>query len=228
MFDKSLRYMLVGLLLLGFLLGSYEEYWQPGAYRVVKYEVHKTFSPDDTYIEIIWDASGSMWGEQENQDKIDISKDILNQLVVSFEDEVNLGLRVFGAKRPADKRDSFLAVKPLGRNKKNILGYITNIRPLGKSPINYSLIKAKEDLIKLPGNKKHILLITDCINNGDISLDDVIAQFVNEQIIISVINIGDTDNQQSKDLQRLVQLTGGQYYAENLDNDFREYLNFIK
>ena len=58
-------------------------------------------------MEIILDASGSMWGRVSGQPKITVAKDVLVELVESLADrkDLELGIRVYGHQSHRDKHD---------------------------------------------------------------------------------------------------------------------------
>lgn len=66
----SIRIVLVFLLLLGFFLGAYEGIWRQGAQKVANYNIDLAEESKDIYLEVIWDASGSMWGRDYGVEKI--------------------------------------------------------------------------------------------------------------------------------------------------------------
>ena len=78
---KSIYIFFIFLFIMGILLGSYEEIYKQGAKKVTTYNTTmEKIQEDNTYVEIIWDASGSMWGEENGFRKIFRSKDILKSL----------------------------------------------------------------------------------------------------------------------------------------------------
>ena len=115
-----------------------------------------------TQIDLIFDASNSMWGQIDGKAKIEIARTALNELLKEFNGKkhIYLGLRVYGH---LNKRcdNSVLEIKPGANNIEAIRKKVAKIKPLGKTPIAYSLQMAAKDFDKnLPG-KKIIILITD-------------------------------------------------------------------
>lgn len=115
-----------------------------------------------TQIVLIFDASNSMWGQIDGKAKIEIAREAMNELLKEFEAKPNiyLGLRIYGH---LNKRcdNSVLEIKIGKDNAKTIKEKIADIKPLGKTPIAYSLQMCAEDFDKnLPG-KKVVILVTD-------------------------------------------------------------------
>ncbi|ACL69824.1 hypothetical protein [Halothermothrix orenii] len=140
--NKQLRVLLGILLIIGLFLGSYEGIWKQGAKKVSGPDIKKADN-NEIYLEVIWDASGSMWGKEYGVEKIIRSREVLKTFTDKLSGEINMGLRIFGARRIGDLKDSFLAVPFNEKNKDKVLNFIANVKPLGKSPIGYSLLQAK-------------------------------------------------------------------------------------
>ena len=218
---KSFKYLLFTFLILGLLLGSYQGIWKQGAKKVTTTPIQNKQS-NQTFVEIIWDASGSMWGQNNNIRKILKSKDIINNLNEKLSDNIYLGLRIFGARKTGDVNDSFLAVPFDKHNQTAINNYIKNIKPLGKSPIGLSLLKAQQDLAKHNG-KKYILLISDGKNNGKFSLNKVINNLSKSKITLHTIYVGNIENKSLQNkLRQVTKATGGNYYT------YKNHLSVLK
>ena len=204
-----MKYLLLSLLILGLMLGAYEGIYKQGVKKVVN---DRIFKNDEVYLEIIWDASGSMWGREAGIEKILRSKKILKTITNKAPADINIGLRIFGARKTGDINDSFLAV-PIGKkNKEVIQNFITNIRPLGKSPIGLSLQKAKNDLKDLKG-EKCIILVSDGIDNGKIPPGNIIEHLKEDQIALYIVHIGDLNNNElQQKLKTIAESTDGKYF----------------
>lgn len=210
--DNSIRLLLICLIILGVFLGAYEGLWKQGAKKVTNYDINLSES-EEIYLEVIWDASGSMWGRDVGVEKIIRSKDVLKTFADQIPESVNLGLRIFGARRVGDLEDSFLAIPFQEGNRNDIVNFITNVKPLGKSPIAYSLQEAHKDLTEIDG-KKYVMLISDGIDNGEIPSETVIDQLIDDNIILHVIHIGEPEKKDVKEkLEEMAEKTGGNYFT---------------
>src|SRR5690554_1851448 len=213
--DRSLKILLLCLVVFGIFLGAYEGIWKQGARKVINSNpvISQTEENDQVFLEVIWDASGSMWGRDYGVEKIIRSKDVLRTFTNELPDDINLALRIFGARRVGDPEDSFMAIPFNQENKEELVNFITNVKPLGKSPIGYSLQEAASDLANYTG-KKFILLISDGIDNGEIPAENSIDELKKKDIILHVIHIGEPDNQEIKDkLKEMATATGGSYFT---------------
>ena len=113
-------------------------------------------------IEIVLDMSRSMWGTLGDRRKYEIAREVLGKVVRGFPSDANLAMRVYGHRREADCSDSELMV-PLRRvEPEQLISGLEGLRPKGKTPIDYSLRQALEDLRGLEGTKA-VILVSDGI-----------------------------------------------------------------
>ncbi|GIV29146.1 MAG: hypothetical protein KatS3mg028_0212 [Bacteroidia bacterium] len=120
-----------------------------------------------TRVLLIFDASNSMKGKWNNQEKISVAKNLALQLIDSLSKipNVQLALRVYGATvkyPPGDCKDSKLIIPFKNNNIQELKQQILSLKPTGITPIEYSLIQSVSDF---PDNKtlNNIIIITDGI-----------------------------------------------------------------
>ena len=147
--NRSVVYRAVLLFLLFFLAAGS---WSPA------------LAQDDatTHIELILDASGSMWAKLGGSTRIEVAKDALNKIIDDLSERkgIAVGLRVYGH-RTNDCKDTKLEI-PIGPlDGKKMKGFIGKIKPKGKTPIAYSLQEAAKDFSKDFTGGKVIILVTD-------------------------------------------------------------------
>lgn len=123
--------------------------------------------PELTRILFVFDASGSMFSEWDNEYKIDVAKRILIKLADSLaqEPDIQTALRIYGHQYPASQRncrDTKLEVPFITSNANDkIRQTLQGIRPKGITPIAYSLERAASDFPRKSPSKNVIILITD-------------------------------------------------------------------
>ncbi|MBM7624498.1 vWA domain-containing protein [Sporohalobacter salinus] len=162
-------------------------------------------------VEIIWDVSGSMWGEVKKNRKYLRAKEVLTGVVESIPSHVNIGLRIFGTEEFSDSSTS-LAVNVSQNNKSSLLEKINNLKPAGKSPIGKALSQAGIDLINLNGNN-HILLVTDGRDTGNIVPNRVARRLHKNGIYVHVLQIGKANDKEKEVLKSVANLGGGKYFT---------------
>ncbi|MFW6410270.1 MAG: hypothetical protein ACOCZR_04420, partial [Halanaerobiales bacterium] len=104
---KNSLFLLLGVfIVLGLSLGSYQSAWEKGARKVVNTEPRES----NVNLEIIWDASESMWGRVDGVEKIIKSREILKSIINRIPAETKLSLRIFGGKNNESKNQKIVVV----------------------------------------------------------------------------------------------------------------------
>lgn len=119
-----------------------------------------------TRILFLLDASGSMLGTWQNNSRWQVAKRLLSDLMDSLEnrEQLEVALRVYGhqtERGERDCKDTRLEV-PFGKNSfTRIKSRLKSIRPLGNTPIAYSMAQAAADFPRDPLSRNILILITD-------------------------------------------------------------------
>lgn len=125
-----------------------------------------------TRVLFLLDASGSMAGKWQNENKMTAAKQILSRMSDSLQKEnIEFAIRVFGHqsdKKLNDCKDTRLEL-PFSKNNPALLaGFLARISPKGYSPIALSLEESVKDFPLLKTESKNIIiLITDGFENCD-------------------------------------------------------------
>jgi len=162
---------------------------------------------------IIFDASGSMWGQIDGKAKITIAKDALNSVVKEWSPDVELGLTAYGHRKKGDCND-IEALVPVGKVDKNkIISLVKKIQPKGKTPIARSLRKVAEEL-KFTEEKATIILISDGKESCDANPCDVAKELEKKGIDFVTHVVGfNVDKKTDKELECIAKATGGEYFS---------------
>lgn len=119
-----------------------------------------------TYVELILDASGSMWNKlSDDRYRIVAAKDVLTQFIGGLpEGDLNVGLRVYGSQIAALEEgsceDSQLFVPMNGVDKAALSQTVQDATALGATPIALSLLAAADDFPST-AERRLIILVTD-------------------------------------------------------------------
>lgn len=185
-----------------------------------------------TNIEIVFDASGSMWGQINGQRKIEIAKKVLSDVLKKLpSDNLQLALRVYGQEPKSRKncQDSKL-LAPLGKlTAKELLKEVKNIKPSGYTPIAYSLEQAAKDFPK--GENNALILITDGIESCQGDPCAVSAGLANAGLNTQAFVVGFGLEQEGVEVKGSLDCIGKYFSASNsnelnsaLDEVFRKSL----
>ena len=115
-------------------------------------------------IALVLDASGSMKKKLGKKSRMAVAKEVLSDLVKGLPPDVEVALRTYGHRvregRKGDCVDTELVYPFSKLDKKKLLAKIRAIKPLGTTPIAYSLLQTAGDFGKAEGEKT-VILVTD-------------------------------------------------------------------
>jgi len=184
-------------------------------------------TPDGIYV--IFDASGSMWGQlPDKTTKLNVAKKVLSEFVGGDFSGYDLALRVYGHRHKDDCEDSELVVPfgPPGEVTKPMRDFVAKTNALGRTPITYSLSKALTDFGDRAGE---IILITDGIESCDADPCALIKQWRETNVKIKVHVVGFGLDEKSKDaLKCLSDAAGTEYFDAQSAKDLSEALKKIR
>ena len=162
---------------------------------------------------IIFDASGSMWGQIDGKAKISIARDALKDVVKGWNENIELGLTVYGHRRKGDCNDIETIIPISKVNKTDMVKRVSAIMPKGKTPIAKSLRQVAN---KLKGNEDEttIILISDGKESCSADPCGTAKQLKAEGIKFVAHVIGfNVDKATDKQLQCIANATGGEYFS---------------
>jgi hypothetical protein len=167
-------------------------------------------------IELILDASNSMWGRIEDRPKIEIAKEVLSSIIQGLPADSDVGLRIYGHQYSYKRQnctDSQLAV-PVGRvDKKLLIEKVNAITPRGMTPIAYSFKQAAKDLEGIKGDKV-IILVSDgkesCGGDPEAAAKELIDAGLQVKFQVVGFDIGDEETRAQ--LKSIADISGGQYF----------------
>lgn len=180
---------------------------------------------EDGLMYIVYDSSGSMWGELEDKSrKYEAGRSALSALLDTDLGGREIAFRAYGHREKADCRDSELIVpfSTQGAAKPKIKDAVANIRPTGKTPISYSLREALKDF---DGRAGDILLISDGIETCDIDPCELMREWQasNVNIRVHVVGVGLTEFEREA-MACIAKTSGGKYFDADSAEGFVEAL----
>ena len=172
-------------------------------------------SLDDKSVEIVVDASRSMWGRMDGQPKMSVAKEILWDVSHWFPQDLNLALRAYGSTSPSESAncaDSALLVPFADENRGPIRAAIDGLRPLGQTPIAYALQQAGRDFGGRQDDRA-VVLVTDGIESCGGDPVQAARDLRDQGIIVHVIGfgMGSAADEDTASLQSIAWASGGRY-----------------
>jgi Ca-activated chloride channel family protein len=162
---------------------------------------------------IVFDASGSMYGQVPGGVKIDIAKKAVSDIVGTADPSMELGLMAYGHRKKGDCEDIELLVPPQAGSSAAILKAVAALEPKGKTPLTAAVIQAAKYL-KFEEAKASVILVSDGVETCD--KDPCMAAEELERLGIDftchVIGF-DLKPGESSGLECLAKKTGGMYLA---------------
>lgn len=167
-------------------------------------------------IELVLDGSGSMNRRIGGKSRMEIAKQVLVELIEQMPPDVEVALRVYGHRiregRPGDCQDTEL-VYPFGKlDKAKLIVKIKAVKPLGTTPIAYSLRQTVKDFGPSKGEKT-IVLVTDgkeeCKGNLIKTMDDLRSQGLN--VRLHIVGFAVKDPKTIEQMQQAAKAGKGRY-----------------
>lgn len=158
---------------------------------------------------LILDASGSMWGQINGENKIVIARRVLGGLIDNLPDGERVGLVAYGHRTEGDCSDieTVMPLAPLDRSR--LKATIEALNPKGKTPITRSLEQAL-DLARGGGGSTTILLVSDGLETcgGDPCATVRLAKQEGVDFLLHVVGF-DVSGEDTSQLECAAQAGGG-------------------
>src|SRR5690606_26202498 len=162
---------------------------------------------------IVFDGSGSMWGQIDGKPKLEIARQALRDMLETVPDTMELGLMAYGHREKGNCNDIETLVAPSANSKGAIIQAVQNMRFLGKTPLSAAVQQAATEL-RHTEDKATVILITDgeetC--NADPCALGTELKRSGVDFTAHVVGLGLT-RQQGEHVACLAHNTGGQYFA---------------
>jgi hypothetical protein len=186
---------------------------KPGNLQIIFVEDSPGYATQN--VELILDASRSMWGQIKGRSKISIASEVLGKIIQELPEKMNVGLRVYGHrykvndKRACTDTKLMVPIRPLA--KQDLINYINRIKPRGKTPLVYAVLQAAKDFEQIA--KGSIILISDGIEscNGDIQSIARELKKSGFDLIVHIVGFSIKEAKAREELQAIATSTGGTY-----------------
>jgi len=186
-------------------------------------------SLSDRSVEVVFDASNSMWGRMQGETKMSVAKRTLTDALDWLPDDLSVALRVYGHQNPREERncrDSELLVPMQADNRDAIRRAVEQFRPRGQTPLAYALEQVADDLRGVRGERA-VVLVTDGLEScgGD---PVAAARALQRQgpVPVHVIGFGlGGDDADPASLRAIARASGGKYVTARSAEELRDALS---
>lgn len=184
-------------------------------------------NPEGRNLLIIFDASGSMWGQIDGVAKITTAREALSGIVGDLDPAMNLGLMAYGHRRKVDCTDTEILYPVANYDAGRLLPAIEGISPLGKTPIAGALEQAAAAMPN-SGQSSSVLLISDGLETCGGDPCAAAARLAESRIETRVHVVGfDLSEEEHAALQCIADNGNGTYYPANDAQSFVAAVNDV-
>ncbi len=177
---------------------------------------------------VVYDASGSMWGQIDGVTKIEIARDVMGDLVDQWSDDTSLGLIAYGHRREGDCGDIETLIEPAPVDPAGFMETVNAINPLGKTPLSAAVEQAAEVLVYRE-NPATVVLISDGIENCAADPCALSSELEQRGIDFTAHVIGfDVSSDQYEELACIAENTGGIFVPASDAGELADALNEVK
>ncbi|MGL1921017.1 MAG: VWA domain-containing protein [Hyphomicrobiales bacterium] len=173
-----------------------------------------SFSASAAETMIVFDASGSMWGQINGKSKIEMARDAFANLENTWIGRENrLGLIAYGHRRKGDCGDIETLVEPTIGALSAVSAAVENLRPKGKTPLS-AAVKLAAQKLGYQEAAATVILFSDGIETCNADPCALADELAREGIDFTahVIGFGLTKKEDRAQLQCIANNTGGQYF----------------
>lgn len=160
---------------------------------------------------VVFDMSGSMWGQVDGVAKVEIARDAFGDLIADWDaSNTDAGLIAYGHRRRGDCTDIELLAQPNAGA--DIAALIANLQPRGKTPLSDAVRQAAE-VLRFTEDAATVVLLSDGVETCDADPCAVGAELEALGLDFTAHVIGfDIAEGDKAQLQCLANATGGQYF----------------
>ncbi len=160
---------------------------------------------------IVFDASGSMWGQIDGKTKLEIARESLGEVLEAVPEDRELGLVAYGHRRKG-RCDDIQMVVPVGSGTvPEITSSANKLNPRGKTPLSASVRMAAEAL-NYKEQRATVILLTDGLetcNTDPCAVGTELGE-IGADFTAHVVGFGLSDEQGAQ-VACLAENTGGKY-----------------
>lgn len=185
-------------------------------------------SLNERAVQIVLDASRSMWGQLEGTAKMAIAQDTLHSASDWLPTDLDLALRAYGSTSPSDVSDctdSSLLMAFGTDDRSAFKEAVASLKPKGQTPIAYALQKAAEDFVGLQ-SERSVVLVTDGIESCGGDPVRAAGDLAQQGLTVHVIGFG-MDNAADEDtasLQAIAMAGGGHFLTAASATELKQAL----
>lgn len=160
---------------------------------------------------LVLDASGSMWGQIDEEAKIAIAKRVLGEALADIPADRRLGLIAYGHRKKGDCAD-IEVIAPVGTDRKAIAAAVAKLNPKGKTPMS-DAVKLAAEKLRYTEDAATVILISDGIETCEPDPCGVAAalEAAGADLTVHVIGFDVSEENAQAQLRCIAENTGGTF-----------------
>lgn len=166
---------------------------------------------------IVFDGSGSMWGQIDGRSKIEIARETLSTVLSEVPNQTRIGMIAYGHRQKGVCSDieTIVPVGPANSSVPAMIDVANGLQPKGKTPLSDAVRMAAEEL-KFTENAATVILVTDGIEtcNADPCALASELERLGVGFTAHVVGFGLSEDE-GRQVQCLADNTGGLYLSAN-------------
>lgn len=166
---------------------------------------------------VVFDGSGSMWGQINGRTKIEIARETLSSVLTEVPAETRIGMIAYGHRQKGVCADieTVVPVGPASQSVPRMIDVANQLRPKGKTPLSDAVRIASEEL-RFTENAATVILVTDGIETCDADPCALATELENAGVGFTAHVIGfGLSKEEGQQVQCLADNTGGLYLSAN-------------
>ncbi len=173
---------------------------------------------------LVFDASGSMWGQVEGKTKAEIARSVVSDLLNQIPPDRRLGLVAYGHRRAGDCKDIEELV-PVGTDREAIRKQVNALAFKGKTPLT-AAVRFAAGKLRYREGKATVILVSDGAEscNADPCALGAELEAAGVDFTVHVVGFGLPSKTEAAGLQCLAAATGGKYLSANNASELAQAL----
>jgi hypothetical protein len=174
---------------------------------------------------LVFDASGSMWGQIGGKSKIQIAREVVGGLLDGWPENTELGLMAYGHREKDNCSDIQTLVSPAPKSWPAIKSAIGDIDPKGKTPITEA-VRAAAKALRSEEGKATVILVSDGLETCSADPCAAAAELEKAGVDFTVHVVGfGTNKEENRQLQCLADNTGGRFLGASNASELKQAMS---
>ncbi len=173
---------------------------------------------------VVFDASGSMWGQISGTAKIAIARKVLKRSIADWQElDLEAGLIVYGHRRKGDCTDIETMIPAGPIDAQRFARVIDRVRPRGKTPLTAAVRKAAEEL-KYTEEKATVILLSDGLETCNLDPCAIASELERDGVDFTthVIGFDVAKGEELRQLRCIAENTGGLFLPAGNANELSQ------